>query len=139
MEKLKKGAGDKIHLAVDTISEPDTQATTVRVLAENKPGKVIVILSPSEEAKNIRKDVDVIRMSFLSPLEIRPMLKLAVIAPTRHLRSNRLRSGHHFHQDQRRGKGAARRVPTEDRTRFSEGREIEAELDKVVGRRVRKS
>jgi len=58
--KLKKETGDKIHIAVDTISETDTQATTVRVLAENKPGKVVVILPPSAEARAIRKDVDII-------------------------------------------------------------------------------
>ena len=74
MDKLKKGAGNKIHLAVDTISEPDTQATTVRVLAENKPGKIIVILRPSEEARNIRKDVDITGTSLLSSSEIRPIL-----------------------------------------------------------------
>ena len=75
MDKLKKGAGGKIYLAVDTISEPDTQAATVRVLAENKPGKIIVILRPSEEARNIRKDVEIIGMSLPSSLEIPPVLK----------------------------------------------------------------
>lgn len=70
VDKLKKGTGDKIHVAVDTISEPDTQATTVRVLAENKPGKLIIVLAPSEEARNIRKDVEVTGTSFLGSLEI---------------------------------------------------------------------
>ena len=74
MDKLKKGAGDKIHLAVDTISEPGTQATTVRVLAVNKPGKITVILPPSEEARKIRKDVDIIGTSLPSFLEIPPIL-----------------------------------------------------------------
>lgn len=75
--KLKEGSGDKIHLAVDTISEPATQATTVRVLAENKPGKVIVILSPAKEAQEIRKDVDVIGTPLLSSLEIRRTLNFS--------------------------------------------------------------
>jgi len=70
VDKLKKGAGDKISLAVDTISETGTQATTVRVLAENKPGKIIVILRPSEEARSIRKDVDIIGTSLPSSLEV---------------------------------------------------------------------
>jgi len=88
VDKLKKGAREKIHFAVDTISEPNTQATTVRVLAENKPGKVIVILRPSEEARNIRKDVDIIGTSLPRSLEIRPVLKVslprspATLAPT---------------------------------------------------------
>jgi len=73
VDKLKKGAGDKINLAIDTISEPDTQATTVRVLAGNEPGRVVVILRPSEEARNIRKDVDIIGMSLPGSLEIRPI------------------------------------------------------------------
>lgn len=73
---LKKGAGDKIHIAIDTISKPDTQATTVRVLAENKPGKAIVILPRSEEAQNIREDVDIICTPLPSSLEIQPTLKL---------------------------------------------------------------
>lgn len=60
VEKIKKGTGDKIHVAVDTISEPDTQVTTVRVLAESKPGKVIVILPVIEGARNFRKDVEII-------------------------------------------------------------------------------
>lgn len=73
VDKLRKGAGDKIHLAVDTISEPDTQAITVRVLAESKPGKIIVILRPSEEARKIRKDVDITGTSLPGSLEIRPI------------------------------------------------------------------
>ena len=79
VDKLKKGAGDKIHLAVDTISEPDTQATTVRVLAENKPGKIIVILRPSDEARGIRKDVDIICTSIPSFLEMRPILTFVAL------------------------------------------------------------
>lgn len=88
MDKLKEETGDEIHLAVDTISEPDTQATAVRVLAENKPGKVVVILRPSEEARNIRNDVEIICTSLLSTLEILPTLRLSssclsvTLAPT---------------------------------------------------------
>ena len=67
MDKLKKGAEGKIHLAVDTISEPETQAKTVRVLAEDEPGKVIVILRPSEVAREIRKDVKIIGTSLPDP------------------------------------------------------------------------
>ncbi|KAF9652964.1 hypothetical protein BDM02DRAFT_3126083 [Thelephora ganbajun] len=48
-------SGKKICIALDTIPELDTQA-----MAESKRGKVTVILRPSEEARNLRKDVGII-------------------------------------------------------------------------------
>jgi hypothetical protein len=92
ISKLKEGSGDKFHVAVDTISEPNTQATTVRLLAENKPGKVIVILPASEEAQKIRKDVEVIGMCLFVP-QNEANAEVALIAFASHFRPDRLWSG----------------------------------------------
>jgi len=59
IQKVKAATGDKIHIALDTISEKETQFTTLKALAEDVPGKLLVILPPVEGIRDVRKDVEV--------------------------------------------------------------------------------
>ena len=60
IQKLKGATGDSIHLALDAISLHETQAFTVRVLAEGTKGQIVILNRTTDEVKAIRKDVDVI-------------------------------------------------------------------------------
>ena len=59
IQKVKAATGDKIHIALDTISEKETQFTTLKALAEDVPAKLLVILPPVEGLHNVRKDVEI--------------------------------------------------------------------------------
>jgi len=59
IQKLKAATSDKIHIALDTISEKETQFMTMKALAEDAPGKLLVILPPVEGISDVRKDVEV--------------------------------------------------------------------------------
>jgi hypothetical protein len=60
VEQIQNATGNSLKLAFDTISEGNTQSICVKSLApasEGVPGKVLVVLLPNKEAKELRKDV----------------------------------------------------------------------------------
>ena len=59
IQKVKAATGDKIHIALDTISEKETQFTTIKALTEGVPGRLLVILPLAEGISEVRKDVEV--------------------------------------------------------------------------------
>jgi len=59
IQKVKAATGDNIHIAIDTISEKETQFTAIKALAEGVPGRLLVILPLVEGITDVRKDVDV--------------------------------------------------------------------------------
>ena len=59
IQKVKAATGDKIHVALDTISGKETQFTTIKTLAEGAPGRLLVILPLVEGISDVRKDVEV--------------------------------------------------------------------------------
>ena len=66
IKKVKGAAGNKIYHVLDTVAVGDTQFTSVKVLAEDKPGKVVTLLPLSEGVQDVRKDSQVTSSS-LSP------------------------------------------------------------------------
>ena len=66
IQKVKSATSDKVHIAIDTISEKETQFTTIRALAESAPGRLLVILPPVEGIFDARKDVEVLCSSTFS-------------------------------------------------------------------------
>ena len=60
VQKVKATTGDKIHVALDTISGEQTQFTAIKVLAEGVPGRLLVVLQAAEGISDVRKDVEVI-------------------------------------------------------------------------------
>ena len=67
IQKVKAATGDKIHVALDTISEEQTQFTAMKVLAEGVPGRLLIILQAAEGISDVRKDVEVICSFPFSP------------------------------------------------------------------------
>ena len=67
IQKVKAATGDKIHIALDTISEKETQFIAIKTLAEGVPGRLLVILLPVEGISDVRKDVEVTCLSHISP------------------------------------------------------------------------
>jgi len=65
VQKVKDVAGNKISHVFDTISGSDTQPTCIKVLAEDKPGKVAIVLPHVDGVKDARKDVQVTSLSNL--------------------------------------------------------------------------
>ena len=59
IQKIKAATGDKINIALDTVSEKETQFTAIKALAEDAPGRLLVILPPAEGIFDVRKDVEV--------------------------------------------------------------------------------
>jgi len=59
LQKVKDAAGNKISHVLDTVSGSDTQPTSVKVLAEDKPGKLVIVLPHVDGVQDIRKDVQV--------------------------------------------------------------------------------
>ena len=57
VEQIKKATGDSLKWAFDTVSEAETQAICVKSLAPG--GKVVVVLLPDDNAKALRKDVEI--------------------------------------------------------------------------------
>ena len=60
IQKVKAATGDKIHVALDTISGEQTQFTSIKVLAEGVPGRLLIILQAAEGISDVRKEVEVI-------------------------------------------------------------------------------
>lgn len=59
IQKVKDAAGNKIHHALDTVSGNDTQFTAIKALAEDKAGKLTLLLPHAEGIQDVRKDVQV--------------------------------------------------------------------------------
>jgi len=59
IQKVKAATGDSIRIAIDTISEKETQFTAIKALAEGVLGRLLVILLPVEGISDIRKNVEV--------------------------------------------------------------------------------
>ncbi|CAE6477090.1 unnamed protein product [Rhizoctonia solani] len=61
VQQIKRATGNSLKFAFDTISEASTQAICVKSLAPARegatPGKVVVVLFPSNDAKALRNDV----------------------------------------------------------------------------------
>ena len=66
IQKVKSATGDKIHVAIDTISEKETQFTAIKALAEGVPGRFLVILPPVEGILDVRQDVEILCLSTFS-------------------------------------------------------------------------
>ncbi|KAF9650154.1 GroES-like protein [Thelephora ganbajun] len=59
VQKVKDVAGNKISHVLDAISGNDTQFTSLKVLAEDKPGKLVTVLPHAEGIQDVRKDVQI--------------------------------------------------------------------------------
>ena len=84
IQKVKDVAGNKISHVFDAISENDTQFASVKVLAEDKPGKVAIVLRHAEGIQDVRKDVQVTSPStpelFVQPKPLTDLLSVTVIS-----------------------------------------------------------
>ena len=63
VQKVKDAAGNKISHVIDAVSGSDTQITSVKILAEDKPGKVVLVQPHVEGVQDVRKDVQVTSLS----------------------------------------------------------------------------
>ena len=68
IQKVKDVAGNKISHVFDTISGNETQLASVKVLAEDRPGKVTIVQPHAEGIRDVRKDVQVTSSSTPSSL-----------------------------------------------------------------------
>jgi hypothetical protein len=68
IKKVKGAAGNKIYHVLDTVAVGDTQFTSVKVLAEDKPGKVVTLLPLAEGVQDVRKDSQVTSSSHSLPI-----------------------------------------------------------------------
>jgi hypothetical protein len=59
VQKVKDATENKISHVLDAVSGNDTQFTSVKVLAEDKPGKLTTVLPLAEGVQNVRKDVQI--------------------------------------------------------------------------------
>jgi hypothetical protein len=59
VQKVKDATGNKISHVLDAVSGNDTQFTSIKVLAEDKPGKLTTVLPHAEGVQNVRKDVQI--------------------------------------------------------------------------------
>ena len=59
VQKVKDAAGNKISHVLDAVAGKETQFSSVKILAEGKPGKVVVVLPYAEGVQEIRKDVQI--------------------------------------------------------------------------------
>ena len=71
VQKVKDATGNKIFHVLDAVSGSDTQFTSVKILAEDKPGKLVLVQPHVEGIQDVRKDATVTSPSALpSPLEL---------------------------------------------------------------------
>ena len=95
IQKVKAATGDNIHIALDTISEKETQFIfiAIKALAEGAPGKLLIILLPVEGIFDARKDVGVTCSSHISPYLISepPLTDERYLSPRSHNNILRLR------------------------------------------------
>ena len=66
VRKVKDAAGNKISHVLDTVSK-DTQFASVKILAEDKPGRVVIVLPQAEGIQDVRKDVQITSSSVPEP------------------------------------------------------------------------
>jgi len=66
IQKVKNVAGNNITHVFDAISTSDTQFTAVKVLAEDKPGKVVLVSPHAEGVNDIRKEVQITMVNAFS-------------------------------------------------------------------------
>ena len=59
IQKVKDVAGNKISHVLDAVASKDTQLASIKVLAEDKPGRVLIVLPHAEGVQDVRKDVQV--------------------------------------------------------------------------------
>lgn len=59
VQKVKDAAGNKISHVLDAVSGNDTQFSSVNILAEGKPGRVVIVLPYAEGVQDVRKDVKI--------------------------------------------------------------------------------
>ena len=80
VQKVKGVTENKISHVFDTISGNDTQFASVKALAEDKPGKVVVVLPHAVGVRDVRKDVQVASSStsLSLSLELPARLKLLI-------------------------------------------------------------
>ncbi|PSR78311.1 hypothetical protein PHLCEN_2v7433 [Hermanssonia centrifuga] len=57
-DKIKEATKSSLHKALDAISEKSSQTITVKSLGSG-PGKIVTILPPQGEARELRKDVEI--------------------------------------------------------------------------------
>ena len=74
VQKVRDATGNKISYVLDTIFGNDTQFISVKVMAEDKPGKLVTVLPQASGIQDFRKDVKVMSSSTLPPLESPPWL-----------------------------------------------------------------
>jgi len=70
VQKVKDATGNKISHVLDAVSGSDTQFTSVKILAEDKPGKVVLVQPHVDGIQNVRKDVQVTSSSTFPPLPL---------------------------------------------------------------------
>ena len=63
VQKVKDATGNKISHVLDAVSGSDTQFTSVKILAEEKPGKLVIVQPPVDGIHDARKDVQVKSLS----------------------------------------------------------------------------
>ena len=80
IQKVKDVAGNKISHVLDAVASKDTQFASVKVLAEDKPGRVLVVLPHAEGVQDIRKDVQI--NSSVYPFLHRTIASLTNISPS---------------------------------------------------------
>jgi len=59
IKKVKDRTGNKISHVLDTVAGSNTQLASVKILAEDKPGKVLIVLPHAEGIQDVRKDVQI--------------------------------------------------------------------------------
>ena len=59
IKKVKNATGNSISHVLDAVAGNDTQLIAVKILAEDKPGKVLSLLPLAEGIQDVRKDVQV--------------------------------------------------------------------------------
>ena len=69
VQKVKDATGNKLFHVLDAISGNDTQVTSIKVLAEDKPGKLVSVLPHPDGIQDIRKDVQISSFVYLPPLD----------------------------------------------------------------------
>jgi hypothetical protein len=59
IQKVKDVAGNKISRVLDAVGGNDTQFASVKILAEDKPGRILVVQPLAEGIQDVRKDVSI--------------------------------------------------------------------------------
>ena len=59
VQKVKDAAGNQISHVFDTVASKDTQLASIKILAEDKPGKILIVLPHAEGVQDVRKDVQI--------------------------------------------------------------------------------